>query len=144
MRQVCPYFSTFASVTFSMPRNIKTVVEIKMEGRKMKGFLHRTAATLLCIVLLSPTALAARELVPVGDVIGIELTDGTVTIAAFDETLRQQAQCDVISSYPDYLMDHTLFFDQPAHLTDSGIQLGNLQLIKDLQTWMAGNPDRLQ
>lgn len=63
---------------------------------------------------------------------------------AFDETLRQQAQCDVISSYPDYLLDHTLFFDQPAHLTDSGIQLRTQQLIEDLQTWMEGNPDRLQ
>ena len=58
----------------------------------MKRFLHRTAATLLCIVLLSPTALAVQELVPVGDVIGIELTDGTVTIVAFDESLGTASQ----------------------------------------------------
>ena len=58
----------------------------------MKGFFRRTAALLVCMVWLSPQALAAEELIPVGEVIGIELADGSVTIAAFDETLGENAQ----------------------------------------------------
>ena len=58
----------------------------------MKGFWHRAAATFACIILLSPTAFAARELVPVGEVIGIELADGSVTIAALDDELGKPAQ----------------------------------------------------
>ena len=58
----------------------------------MKGFLKRTAAVLVCMVWLSPGALAAQQLIPVGEVIGIELTDGTVSIVAFDEILGQGAK----------------------------------------------------
>jgi len=41
---------------------------------------------------LSPDCLAAEELIPVGEVIGIELADGSVTIAAFDEELGETAK----------------------------------------------------
>ena len=53
----------------------------------MKSSFLRAAAAFACIILLSPRALAARELVPVGEVIGIEIADGSVTIAALDEQL---------------------------------------------------------
>ena len=58
----------------------------------MKGFLRRTAALFVYILWLPTTALAAQELVPVGEVIGIELSDGSVTVVAFDEALGAQAQ----------------------------------------------------
>ncbi len=60
----------------------------------MKNFIRRTGFLFLCIVLLSQSVLAA-ELVPVGEVIGIELSDGTVSIAAFDEALEADPQLQV-------------------------------------------------
>ena len=50
----------------------------------MKRKLFRAGAVLACILLLSQSALA---LVPGGEVIGIELSDGTVTVASIDEEL---------------------------------------------------------
>ncbi len=49
---------------------------------------------LLCILCLYPTALpaAALELTAVGQVVALELTDGSVTIAEFDETFGSAAQ----------------------------------------------------
>ena len=58
----------------------------------MKGFMQRTTAVLICILCLSPSVLAAEELIPVGQVIGIELADGSVTVAAFDEKLGSNAK----------------------------------------------------
>ena len=58
----------------------------------MKGILQRAAVVLVCIFMLSPRVLAAEELIPVGEVIGIEVADGHVTVAAFDESLGGQTQ----------------------------------------------------
>ena len=80
-----PDFSTFASVTFAALRNIKTGRE--RNGREqMKRFLRCTGYFLVCILLLTQSVFA-RSLIPVGEVIGIELADGSVTVAAFDEEL---------------------------------------------------------
>ena len=57
----------------------------------MKNFSRFTAMILLCI-FLAPLNASARELVAVGQVVGLELQDGTVTVAAFDETLGAAAQ----------------------------------------------------
>ncbi len=57
----------------------------------MKKCMMRAGFFLLCILWLSQAVLAA-ELVPVGEVIGIELSDGTVTVAAFDKELGADAQ----------------------------------------------------
>ena len=53
--------------------------------------MKRSFFRLCCAVLsvyLSAAAVFARELVPVGQVIGLELSAGTVTVAAFDDSLR--------------------------------------------------------
>ena len=53
--------------------------------------VRRAVLACLCVMVLSVEALAARTLVPVGQVIGIRLQDGTVTVAAIDETLGENA-----------------------------------------------------
>ena len=50
----------------------------------MKRIAKFTACILLCLNLL-PVEGLAKELVAVGQVVGLELQDGTVTVAAFDE-----------------------------------------------------------
>ena len=50
----------------------------------MKIMFRRVAAAMLCVYLLT-TAVLARELVPVGKVIGLELQDKRVVVAGFDE-----------------------------------------------------------
>jgi len=50
----------------------------------MKKFPFRILVFILLLCLLPQTALAARTLIPVGRVIGLELKDGTVTVAGFD------------------------------------------------------------
>ncbi len=57
----------------------------------MKGFSRITAALLLILFLL-PVNAFAKELIPVGQVIGLELRDNTVTVTAFDETLGSAAK----------------------------------------------------
>lgn len=57
----------------------------------MKKFSKCMAILLLCLWLL-PGSVFARELVPVGQVIGLELRDDTVTVAAFDESLGAAAK----------------------------------------------------
>ena len=55
----------------------------------MKGKLFHAGLVLACILWISPQV---QALVPGGDVVGIELSDGTVTVAAIDETLGQNAR----------------------------------------------------
>ena len=52
----------------------------------MKRSIFRFALSVLSIYLCA-TAAFARELIPVGRVIGLELSAGTVTVAAFDDSL---------------------------------------------------------
>ena len=52
----------------------------------MKRSIFRFATTVLSIYLCAVTAFA-RELIPVGQLIGLELSAGTVTVAAFDDGL---------------------------------------------------------
>lgn len=57
----------------------------------MKRLFGGVLAATLCLYLLSPEVSAA-ELVPGGQVIGLELRDGSVSVAAFDETLGAPAK----------------------------------------------------
>ena len=57
----------------------------------MKKLTKYTAFLLLCALSL-PAKVFARELIPVGKVVGLELQDDTVTIAAFDESLGAAAK----------------------------------------------------
>ncbi len=58
----------------------------------MKKFANRFAFLFLTIFLLTPRADAATELIPGGEVIGLQLSDNTVTVTAFDETLGAAAE----------------------------------------------------
>ena len=58
----------------------------------MKKTAMRILALLLCIGICTVSAYGAQYLVPVGQVIGLELSDSTVTIAAFDDTLGEKAK----------------------------------------------------
>ena len=58
----------------------------------MGSLVRRAVLTCLCAAVLAVEALAARYVVPVGQVIGIELQDGTVTVAAIDEALGESAR----------------------------------------------------
>ena len=74
----------------------------------MKRKMVRVCFLWICAVLLSGKAAAAEWLVPVGEVIGIELFDGSVSVAAFDDALGQNARTagleigDRIVSVDDY------------------------------------------
>ena len=58
----------------------------------MKKFLNRTGILVICAWLLTVSVSAAQMLVPGGQVVGLELGDNTVTVAAFDENLGPAAQ----------------------------------------------------
>lgn len=58
----------------------------------MKKFAKRVSFMLLIIWLFSGSVSAASTLIPGGQVIGMELQDNTVTVAAFDDTLGSAAQ----------------------------------------------------
>ena len=57
----------------------------------MKKLIKCTAFLVLCTLIL-PANVCAKELIPVGQVVGLELRDDTVTIAAFDESLGAAAK----------------------------------------------------
>ena len=57
----------------------------------MKRLTHYIIALAL-VFCLTVTADAAQMLIPVGQVVGLELADNTVTVASFDEELGQAAQ----------------------------------------------------
>ena len=58
----------------------------------MKKMVSRIALVLVCVFTLCQSVSAARLLVPGGQVIGLELADNSVTVAAFDDTLGAQAK----------------------------------------------------
>ena len=58
----------------------------------MKRFLSRASILMVCVWVLSISVSAVKMLVPVGQVVGLELQDHSVTIASFDEALGAAAQ----------------------------------------------------
>ena len=58
----------------------------------MKKILNRTSLLIICVWLLSVSVSAVKMLIPVGQVVGLELQDHSVTIASFDEALGAAAQ----------------------------------------------------
>ena len=58
----------------------------------MKGLGRSIAAGLVMFALLPVKAQAAELLVPVGKIIGLQLQDDTVTVAAYDESLGDRAK----------------------------------------------------
>ena len=57
----------------------------------MKKLANSALIVALCFYFIIPKALAA-SLIPVGEVIGLELANGTVSVAAFDDTLGGSAR----------------------------------------------------
>ena len=53
----------------------------------MKKIVNRFLTAFLSLYLFATTALAAEELIPVGKVIGLELSNDSVIVAAFDDSL---------------------------------------------------------
>jgi len=60
--------------------------------------LIRYTSLLLFFILFFPVEAYARELIPVGTVIGLELRDNTVTVASFDENLSGNAKASGIET----------------------------------------------
>ena len=58
----------------------------------MKRFLASVASAMILLFLLPLNAWAAERLIPVGEVIGLQLSDGTVTVAAYDDALGSCAR----------------------------------------------------
>ncbi|MBE6975667.1 MAG: SpoIVB peptidase [Ruminococcaceae bacterium] len=58
----------------------------------MISFTKRIAVAVLCLCLLPLPAIQARELVPVGTVVGLELQSGTVTVEGFDTVMGAEAK----------------------------------------------------
>ena len=58
----------------------------------MKKLANRCIFTFISLLLLSLNVSAAEYLIPVGRVIGLELSQGSVTVAAFDDTLPAAKQ----------------------------------------------------
>ncbi len=58
----------------------------------MKKYCNRAFILLLCVWLLTVSVSAAGKLVPVGQVVGLQLADDTVTVAAFDDELGAETE----------------------------------------------------
>lgn len=58
----------------------------------MKKTANRIVAILLLLCIVSVSAYGVEYLIPVGQVIGLQLSDGNVTIAAFDDILGSPAR----------------------------------------------------
>ncbi len=58
----------------------------------MKKLLNQTSILMICVWLLSVSVSAVKMLIPVGQVVGLELCDNTVTVSSFDEELGASAK----------------------------------------------------
>ena len=58
----------------------------------MKKLLNRTSLFIICVWALSFSVSAVKMLIPVGQVVGLELCDNTVTVTSFDEELGAVAR----------------------------------------------------
>ncbi len=58
----------------------------------MKKLLSRTSILIICVWVLSLSVSAVKMLIPVGQVVGLELCDNTVTISSFDEKFGDAAK----------------------------------------------------
>ena len=58
----------------------------------MKQIANRITLALVCLFILCQSVCAAEFLIPGGQLIGLQLSDHSVTVAAFDEAFGAQAQ----------------------------------------------------
>lgn len=62
-----------------------------------------------------------------------EFTPAEDEFVLFQEMLKEQLDCEVISDYRDYMFDYSYFYNTFLHLTTDGARLRTEQLIKDLE-----------
>lgn len=65
-----------------------------------------------------------------------EYTPAAAEYDAFENSLRSQLDCTVISHFKDYFIPYEYFYDTRYHLDDQGVKMRTEQLIRDLQNWM--------
>lgn len=70
-----------------------------------------------------------------------ELTVDAKEFIAFQEQLKQQLDCDIISNYVDYMFDYGYFYNTNLHLNTYGVEIRTKQLISDLKTWQKNKID---
>lgn len=93
-----------------------------------KRYLRATAGALL-VWLLAVPVLAVQQLIPVGRVIGLELTDGTVHVAAFADPMGQEAReaglriGDEIVAADDRQISHAEDLKQALARSDGSVEL---------------------
>ena len=68
-------------------------LQTKKEGeKKVKRGIFRSAVSAALIFAMTLPAAAAKMLIPVGEVVGLSLAEGTVTVVAFDDALGAEAK----------------------------------------------------
>lgn len=99
----------------------------------MKKIIKRTALVLMCIFLLTQTVSAAELLIPGGQLIGLELADGSVTVAAFDDTIGTTAKSaglkvgDKITKVDDCTVRSASDIRQALERSDGTVELSVLR-----------------
>ena len=94
----------------------------------MKMMFRRIATAVLCVYLLATTALA-KDLVPVGEVIGLELKDRKVVVVGFDERQGASAKAagllsgDVIQKIDDVIITCAEDVRKALHQSDGTVAL---------------------
>ena len=95
----------------------------------MEKIYRRGAIALACTLLLTIQVSAARTLVPGGQVIGIELSDGCVTVAAFDDVLGAASRAaglrvgDQILAVDDHAVDSAQDIRHALERSDGTVEL---------------------
>ena len=103
----------------------------------MRKGIFRTATVLLFIWMLPQNVLAAEMLIPVGQVIGLELGNDTVTVAAFEESEESAARAagvqvgDRILSIDDRPIRKASDIRNALNLSDGSVEL---EVLRDQQT----------
>lgn len=70
-----------------------------------------------------------------------ELTVDAEEFVGFQEQLKKQLDCDIISNYVDYMFDYSYFYNTNLHLNTYGAKIRTDQLISDLKIWQKKHTD---
>jgi len=99
----------------------------------MKKSIYRILLVVLMLFALAQAALGAELLIPGGQVVGLELMDNTLTVAAFDDTLGQQAKAgglqigDRITAVNGQPVQNVQQLRQALERTDGQVELSVLR-----------------
>ena len=65
-----------------------------------------------------------------------EFTASEQEFVRFQDQLREQLDCEVISDFRNYMFDYSYFYNTSLHLNTEGAQLRTAQLISDLTAYL--------